>query len=307
MCAYCLICFINYAFFTGYGRFHYELIIASALCILSAGFQNGLSGYVFPAAQCDLHLSSKQIGLLNVAFLVGGTCSSFIWGAIADIGGRRKVLLTTLLLDLSTTVICALTIRNFLGLAACRFSNGFFIGAPGSITFSYLAEFHPPKHRAKSVCYSGVFFTSAWLVLPLVAYLVIPLKIHYALLNFLTLNSWRVFMIILTIPELVAFLWLLRLPESPKFYVARGNPRLALMILRKMFSMNTGNDPDEFPVKNLISVVNIPTRISDSLKCEKKSFKKIEDMVSQMQSLFRPSMLYLTFLICTIMFANMFG
>jgi len=40
------------------------------------------------------------------------------------------------------------------------------MGAPGSLVYMYLGEFHAEKHRAKSICFLGFFFTLAWLILP---------------------------------------------------------------------------------------------------------------------------------------------
>lgn len=40
------------------------------------------------------------------------------------------------------------------------------MGAPGSLVYMYLGEFHAERHRAKSICFLGFFFTLAWLILP---------------------------------------------------------------------------------------------------------------------------------------------
>lgn len=100
----------------GYGRFHCELLTASALCILSAGFQNGLSGYVFPAAKCDLRLTSGDVGALNAAFLVGGACGSFVWGMMADTGGRKRALVASMAADVLVTAAFAVTVTGRSGL-----------------------------------------------------------------------------------------------------------------------------------------------------------------------------------------------
>lgn len=43
---------------------------------------------------------------------------------------------------------------------------GFSIGAPGSLVYTYLGEFHTAKHRVKTICYVGFFWTLSWLILP---------------------------------------------------------------------------------------------------------------------------------------------
>ncbi|KAJ8965415.1 hypothetical protein NQ314_004168 [Rhamnusium bicolor] len=66
------------------------------------------------------------------------------------------------------------------------------------------------------------------------------------------------------------------MPESPKFYVATGHPRKALIVLRRMFAINTGENPDLFPVKNLISEVKIETHITDAVMCTRKTLRVLK-------------------------------
>lgn len=97
------------------------------MSIISMGFQNGLSSYVFPAAQCDLKFSSFELGILNMAFMIGGIASCFLWGALADNLGRKRILFLTHLLDAVITIICSV-LPSATNLLVCRFLNGFLIG-----------------------------------------------------------------------------------------------------------------------------------------------------------------------------------
>lgn len=97
------------------------------MSIFSMGFQNGLSSYVFPAAQCDLSLTSFEVGILNMAFMIGGIASCFLWGALADNLGRKKILYMTHMTDAVITMVCAV-MPGFRNLLVLRFLNGFLIG-----------------------------------------------------------------------------------------------------------------------------------------------------------------------------------
>lgn len=270
---------------------------------MAAGFQNNLSGYIFPAAQCELNLTSKEVGFLNALFLIGGTCSSFLWGILADTNGRKKILLLTLVSDFLTTTIFAVTVSSFAGLAVCRFLNGFLVGAPGSITFAYLAEFHGPQIRAKAVCYSGAFFTAAWLILPMTAYMVLPMTLDVVVRDIFKLNNWRFLFFLLVLPELFATLWLLRLPESPKFLLARGDSESAMKVLRKMFAINYSRNEEDFPVIQFV----YDTKCDE--KCDDKNtlLRELKYVGVQVASLFKKPLVFTTLLMCAIMFANMFG
>ncbi|XP_063931700.1 synaptic vesicle glycoprotein 2A-like [Zophobas morio] len=284
---------------TGYGKFHYEAFTACAICIICVGFQNGLAAYIFPAAQCELRLTSFELSLLNVGFLVGGVLSSFLWGVLADAKGRRSVLVFTHLANASVTVLGA-TNGSMVGVILCRFFNGFLIGGPGSIVFSYLGEFQPAKCRSSVICYSGVFFTGAWLLLPLLAWIVLPMELSFSMGSFFIVTPWRLFMLILVVPEVLVGFWFLRLPESPKFFLARGDSTKALLVLRKIFATNTGQQPEDFPVKTLLKQRN-----ENPLSRQCKG--KVQEMYNQFKSLFKPPLLIFTLLSTSIMFANMFG
>ncbi|KAL3276542.1 hypothetical protein HHI36_011917 [Cryptolaemus montrouzieri] len=291
---------------TGYGRFHYESLVVCAICVLTVGFQNGITSYIFPAAQCELNLESSQLGFLNVAFLVGGMCSSFFWGILADGSGRRKVLIASLLLNSMSTIVLSVS-NHVMCLTICRFLNGFLVGAPGTVIFSYLGELQPPKLRSGIICGAAVFFTSSWLLLPILAWLILPLNINLTIGSWFIISPWRLYMIFLAIPEALVGVWFIRLPESPKYLLAKGRNQEALDILKKMFASNERKDPDDFPVKLLYSDVAVQSNGYGQKESEKKFSRLLGEMWFQIKNLFKTPLLFVTFLTCTIMFTNMFG
>lgn len=293
--------------YTGYGRFHYEILAVSAMSIICMGFQNGLSSYVFPAAQCDLKFSSFELGILNMAFMIGGIASCFLWGALADNLGRKRVIFFTHLLDALITIICSV-LPSATNLLVCRFLNGFLIGAPGSIIFTYVAEFQPPKYRTPVVCCCGVFFTISWLILPLLAYIILPLQgVSFQLGEVFFFSPWRLFLVVLAVPELLTAFWILRMPESPKFFLASGSHTKCLTVLRKMYSINTGDHPDLFPVKQLLTDAKTEGHDGGKVACEGKITRVLQSMKQQAKILFKPPLLMVTGLTSSVMFANMFG
>ncbi|KAK9884629.1 hypothetical protein WA026_007469 [Henosepilachna vigintioctopunctata] len=292
---------------TGYGKFHYECLVACAICVVTLGFQNGITSYIFPAAQCELGLESSQLGFLNVAFLIGGMSSSFFWGILADAKGRKYVLMTSLLLDASITLLLSVC-NNVICLTICRFLNGFLMGAPGSIIFSYAGEFQPPKLLSGIICAAGLFFTSSWLLLPILAWAILPLNVHFTIGSWFIISPWRLYLIFIAIPEGILGLWFIRLPESPKYLLAVGKAEEALDILRNIFAANSGKDPDDYPVKKLSTNETIVKEdYSKDYGTLEKAIRILQEVWNQIKCLFKSPLLYMTFLTCTIMFTNMFG
>ncbi|XP_043286886.1 synaptic vesicle glycoprotein 2C-like isoform X2 [Venturia canescens] len=232
------------------------------MMFLCVGCQNGVNAYILPSAECDLRLSSEEKGLLNVAFLVGGVISSVFWGVIADAYGRKNILVGTLLVDGLLTLFASCA-QNFQALLIFRAISGFTIGAPGSLVYTYLGEFHAAKHRVKSICYVGFFWTLSWLILPGLAWMIIPLRIKWQYEGFLY-NSWRLYFAVIGLPTLVVAFVLMKYPESPKFLLSRGKSNEALDILRYIYASNAQRDQSVYPVKYLCA-------LNESKGQEKKS------------------------------------
>ena len=64
------------------------------------------------------------------------------------------------------------------------------------------------------------------------------------------MTSWRIFLAVCAIPEISAFLALSWFPESPRFLLSKGRDEEALEVFRKIYSLNTGNEPHTYPVSN---------------------------------------------------------
>ncbi|XP_069704225.1 synaptic vesicle glycoprotein 2B-like isoform X2 [Periplaneta americana] len=239
----------------------------------------------------------------------GSILSAFLWGALADCVGRKNVIATTLAADAIITLICSLS-QTFSLLAVFRFLNGFLSGAPASLIFAYLGEFHTHQNSNKNICYVGFFWTLAWMLLPGLAWLVIPQSWSYQVPGF-TYNSWRIFVAMLAVPSTLGALILLCFPESPKYLLAVGKHQEALLVLSKMYTANTGNPPCEYSVKSLeiqgADNVNFPIADNNQMMHKKSILILWKTMWAQTSAIFLPPVLYNTALCSLLLFANMFG
>ncbi|ALC45407.1 CG3168, partial [Drosophila busckii] len=81
-----------------------------------------------------------------------------------------------------------------------RFINGFNVAGTMSIVFPYLGEFQPTKYREKILCWMELFWTFGIIILPGIAWSIIPLHINieYGSFHF---HSWNLFVAICAIPS----------------------------------------------------------------------------------------------------------
>ncbi|CAF4817772.1 unnamed protein product [Pieris macdunnoughi] len=232
----------------GYGRFSRSVLGACACAFFTTGVQNCVMSYVLPAARCELQLTTYQAGLINMAFMSGGVASAFFWGIVGDVFGRKNILSITLLVD-SALLLAQSTVTDYRLLLAARSINGFLIGAPSTLVFTYLSDLVGVKRRQFYLDIVGMSFVAAWLILPAVAWLVIPFNVGAS--TIFPTHSWRLYIAVGSIPGFIAGLWLIFLPESPRLLTDTNRADEALIILKHINKKNNGSET-QFKIKKII-------------------------------------------------------
>ncbi|XP_071626003.1 synaptic vesicle glycoprotein 2C [Temnothorax longispinosus] len=289
----------------GNGRYQYTFLLVCGIMFICVGCQYGANAYILPSAECDLNMRSEEKGLLNVAFLIGSVFSALFWGIFAGAYGRRNILLLNLFTDSIVTLIASFA-PNFKLLLVFRVISGFLMGGPGSLVYTYLGEFHAERYRAKSICFLGFFFTLAWLILPGLAWIIIPLPISFDFYG-IRYNSWRLFLGSLSLPIFAIAAITLTYPESPKFLVSQGKTDEALAILRTIYAVNTGRDESEFPVKELLSEAVFEIEKDKAPSSSDVLTELLKNIWWQLRTIASPPLFKYALLLWTIYFTNMFG
>lgn len=89
-----------------------------------------------------------------------------------------------------------------------------------------------------------------------VAWGIIPLTMRYTYGVF-SYSSWNFFLALCSTPSLLLALWLTRFPESPKFLLECGEFDEALDCLKRIYTENTGEPGDAYPVTESILFHNL--------------------------------------------------
>ena len=137
--------------------------------------------------------------------------------------------------------------------------------------------------------------------LPCLAWLVINSDFHIYI-PFLELDykPWRLFMVVCGCLSLICFVVMIFLPESPKFVLLQGDETKAIEILKKIYSINTGNDPKLYNVTGLIQDAEFK---QNQIKlCPHKSISMIKSMWNQTFPLFMKPHLKNTMIACAMQF-----
>ncbi|KAF7285170.1 hypothetical protein GWI33_011709 [Rhynchophorus ferrugineus] len=289
----------------GWGKFHIIVYLLSITCGWSSVFETTTMSYVFPAAECDLNLKLEHKGLLNAVTYIGMISSGFFWGYLCDTLGRKKVLVAGYFLD-GLFMLLAATSQNFPILMTAKFFGGFIINGPFSALTSYLSELHCAKQRGQVQMVLGVIFSIAFLVLPLLAILVLPLDFKYVISENFVIHPWNIYLFISAAVPLTSAISFIFLPESPKFLMTTGRNEKALQVFRKIYRLNTGKPESSYPVKVLVDEIAInQSKNHGKMTANRTKKEALIEGWSQLKPLFKRPYLPKILFVCFIQFFSM--
>lgn len=142
----------------------------------------------------------------------------------------------------------------------------------------------------------------ACLFLPLVAFFFInqDWQLYISLIGIIY-KPWRFFLVVCSIPGLLAALIMIFLPESPKFVLGQGDKGRAYEILEKMHRVNNGRKAafESFEISEELDSIENRRRI---MKNKESQFPLLRSVWIQTAPLFQRPHVGTTILICVIQF-----
>ncbi|XP_050078762.1 synaptic vesicle glycoprotein 2B-like [Anopheles maculipalpis] len=225
----------------GFGKVQIVLSILSGVSMMTVVNEAVGMSIVLPVAQCDLHFSAWEKGIIGGSMLLGIMFSSFCWGFLSDTRGRQLVLKYTLFATSFFGAISSLA-TGFISLVVLRFLTGVFVAAPASTVYAYLGEFTTPSRRSQTLSFASVMGGVGIVYVSLVDWLILSYNWSFVVCDFFEFKAWRLLFIINTLPAFLNGIAFCFCPESPKFLVSRGRSKEALEILKKVYKANKGTD-----------------------------------------------------------------
>ncbi|XP_055905476.1 synaptic vesicle glycoprotein 2B isoform X2 [Eupeodes corollae] len=288
----------------GFGRVHFELLIACAIVVLDIVNETIASSIVVLASQCDFESSPQERGIMNTSVFIGLLLASYPWGHFADIFGRRIVLLWT-----STGSV----IFSFLSMFAWniwiyvlfRFLTGIAIAGLTSTVYPYLSEFHAMKYRPAVINYVTIPLGLSLVFSGVIAWLILPQTWSFSFFGIFDFRPWRLLILFNLLPGLIGSIWIWTLPETPKLYLSHGKDADALKVLYWIYERNTGKPSKDFEVKRLIPEAD--AAFIQTIQTKKTVWEIISSMWKQTVPLFKPPHALNYCVCCFVMFGLFFS
>jgi len=206
---------------TRHPAFQLMLLVLCGLCLVIDGFDAQAMGYVAPSVIGEWHVSKVALGPVFSASLFGMLLGALGLSVLADRIGRRPVLIGATLF-FALAMLATPLVTTIPALLTLRFITGLGLGCIMPNAMALVGEFSSTTHRVKRMMLVSCGFTLGAALGGFISAALIP---SY---------GWRaVFWVGGTVPLLLAFAMLAKLPESLQFLVLKGRHERALRWLTR--------------------------------------------------------------------------
>lgn len=218
----------------GYGnalRFAAIVSLGGFLFGFDASVISGVIGFIVP----EFGLNDWQLGLVVGAPTLGGIIASVGGALLADVMGRKRVLLILALLYTASATASAFA-PSYEVLVLARFIGGLAFACLG-IAPMYIGEIAPREKRGTLVTISQLNIVIGFSVAYFVNYFVLlASQSDAAWVQALGVDrfAWRWMLGIEAIPAFLWLLFLLSVPESPRWLVMKGRLEQARAVLERL-------------------------------------------------------------------------
>ncbi|RVE44303.1 hypothetical protein evm_011027 [Chilo suppressalis] len=242
---------------TGFGLYSVSMTALGGVVIISFVCIFYSSTIVVPVSACQLNTTGAQQGMLVAGPIVGVILGAMFWGYVADQHGRKKTLLTSLIAGATINAFASLSTDWFF-LLILQFIASLMISGQYSLAMTLVSESVPLAKRNIVVLMVTCIFLLSQGLMAVMAMPIVPLTFSYRL-PYLDIywTSWRLLLVIYSLPSLFTALWLNHMQESPKFVYSKGTETKALDILKIIYRINNRDRSDEFKVKSLMRRTSI--------------------------------------------------
>jgi SP family galactose:H+ symporter-like MFS transporter len=193
----------------------------AALGGLLFGYDTGVISGALIFIRTQFGLSTFQQELVVSVVLVGAAVGALSGGGLADIFGRRLMLLVTAAIFVAGALVCAAA-PSLVVLVIGRLIVGLGIGFATSTVPIYISEVSPPQARGWQVSLFQLAITIGILAAYLVDYV------------FSSSMAWRWMLGLAVVPGAILGIGMIRMPESPRWLAEHGQTDLARRVLSRI-------------------------------------------------------------------------
>jgi putative MFS transporter len=199
---------------------HWRLMTVLVVALIIDVMKPASLGFTIPGMMNEYGVPKAAVSLVPFFALVGTVVGSIVWGAIADIYGRKASILLSAVMFVGTSVCGAMPSLEW-NIGMC-FMMGAAAGGMLPVTYALLAEMMPSKHRGWSlVLVGGLGSVGGYFAASGASTVLAPIF------------GWRILWLLNLPTGLTLVLLGVFIPESAKFLLARGRSEEARRVMAR--------------------------------------------------------------------------
>lgn len=197
------------------------------------GYDSGAINGTTKGLATAFGLDEANLGLTASSLLPGCALGAFMAGRLADMIGRRQVMLLAAVLFIASALAAggATSAAMF---AMARFVAGAAVGAASVLSPAYISEVTPAHIRGRMSSLQQIMII-AGLLGAATSNLLLQKSAGSSLAEIAGYPAWRWMFWAQAVPAVLFLVSLLFVPESPRFLVARGRHGEAIRVLSLLF------------------------------------------------------------------------
>ena len=200
------------------------ITLVSTIGGLCFGYDTGVISGALIFMKNDLGLTPLQEGLVTSFLLFGAAIGSVGGGWLSDRQGRRKNILWVAVIFIFGALGTAVA-WDMSSMIIARFILGLAVGCASVTVPIYISELARPAHRERLVTVNELMIVTGQFL----AY-----SVNASFVNFYPdmSHNWRLMLAIPALPGALLWIGMLVMPESPRFFVRKGQLDKAVAVLK---------------------------------------------------------------------------
>ncbi|MBD1388653.1 sugar porter family MFS transporter [Neiella sp. HB171785] len=237
------------------------------------GFDSGVINGTVDGLQKAFNSDSVGTGFNVASMLLGCAVGAFLAGRMADLLGRRVILIIASVLFIISAWGSGIATGSF-EFIIYRILGGLAVGAASVIAPAYISEVAPAEYRGRLTTIQQVAIITGLFVSFVSNYNLAGAAESSTSVLWLDYEAWRWMFWVELIPAFIFFAALLFIPESPRFLVASGKIEKARAVLTSLYGETAGNKKVAEIEHSLASDHHKP-KMSDLLDANTKKVRTI--------------------------------
>ncbi|MCW4462081.1 sugar porter family MFS transporter [Sphingomonas sp. BT-65] len=202
------------------------------------GYDSGAVNGTQAGLKSTFGLSEGGLGFTVGSLLIGCFIGAFLAGRLADLMGRRNVMILTAILFLIGALIQGFSHEQWIFVAA-RIAGGMAVGAASVLSPAYISEVAPADIRGRMTTIQQIMIISGLTAAFVVNYYLARTAGASTNEFWLGYEAWRWMYWMQAIPATVFLVALFFIPESPRYLVSKGRHEEATRVLTSLFGAGT--------------------------------------------------------------------